>query len=176
MNKKINPKAVVAEEKTSPFIFFYPVMFLLSIIIYSINLKNLTNFLLLIVVSLVTFIPAFLSYYKKTIMITKKSIYVFLRGKEILKWSLVEDFYLIDVRQDKLGKFFGYGTLVLVNQEKKLYEFFFLANPNDFKDKLIISYEKLMKQLDPNYISSYILEKDINNNENIDVIEEKNEK
>lgn len=174
MTKKINPKAVVAEGRTSLFIFFYPVIILLSIIIYLIKGENLNQFLIFTFAAMLSFVPAFLNYYNKSIIVTKKSIYVFVRGKQVLKWSLEEDFYLIDVRQDKLGKFLGYGTLVLVNRDKKLYEYFFLSNPVEFQKNLFLSYEKIMKKLDPNYISPYNLTKE-SNEEKLDVIEDDNE-
>jgi hypothetical protein len=171
MLKKINPKAIVAQHTTSIFIFFFPVVILLSAIIYLIKSKNFSQVLLMMGMASVVFIPAFLNYYKKSIVITKKSIYIFLRGKEILKWSIENDLYLVDVRQDKLGSIFGYGTLVLVNRDKKLYEYFFLSNPTQCRDKLIISYDKIMKNLDPNYISSYNLDKDVIEDK-LDVIED----
>jgi hypothetical protein len=174
MTKKINPKAVVVEGKTSIFIFFYPVMILLSIIVYLIKSKNLDQFLIFMFAATLAFLPAFFNYYNKSIVITKKSIYVFVRGKQILKWSLEEDFYLVDIRQDRLGSLLGYGTLVLVNRDKKLYEYFFLANASDVQTKLFLSYEKIMKKLDPNYISPYNLIKQ-SNEEKLDVIEDDNE-
>lgn len=174
MTKKINPKAVVVEGKTSLFIFLYPVIILLSTIVYSINGRNLNQFLILMFAALLSFMPAFSNYYNKSIVITKKSIYVFLRGKQILKWSLEEDFYLVDVRKDKLGRFLGYGTLVLVNRDKKLYEYFFLSNATEVQHKLFLSYEIIMKKLDPNYISPYNLIKE-SNEEKLDVIEDDNE-
>ena len=156
--KKINPKAVIMESKTSVFIFLYPIMILLSMIIYMADKKSFSNFVLFLFISLICFIAPFLNFHKKSIILTKKSIYLFLRDKEIFKLSLESDFAFVDVKQDRMGKLLNYGTLVLSDSNNNIYEYFFLSNPQKFKEKIINLHLKIMREIDPNFVSPYNLE------------------
>lgn len=175
MENKINTKAIVYEGRTSKFIFFFPTLISLVMLFYSINNININHILIYIPISIICFFIAFINFHKKTIFITKKSIYCYVMGKQTLKWSLQDDFYSVDIKQDNFGKFLGYGTLTLFNKNKMMYEYFFLSDPKKFKDNLMVTYEKLMKKLDPNFIPSYMLDNN-DKEEKIDSLEDLNEK
>lgn len=78
----------------------------------------------------------------------------------------------IQVSQDKLGKLLGYGSLILKNRANELYEYRFLDNPYEVQDIIMVSYENMMKRLDPNFVSSYKLTKQKASTEVLDTIED----
>jgi hypothetical protein len=172
MEKKINKKAIVTTGKTSPFIFLYPGFISLLMVVYIIKNPNINNALLCLGISAFLFITGYFSFKNRKILITKNSIYVYSGEKKFLHWSIQNDFLGIEIQQDRLGKIFNYGTVIIANKDKSLYQQSFIDNPELFKDNLMVSYENIMKKLDPNFVSSYKVTGKGFTPEQIDSIEE----
>ena len=178
MSKKINPKSIVYQGKTSIFIFLYPTLLALGMIWYFFNTKTFSSFLISLSISFIVYFIAFLNFSKKQIFLTKNSVYIYMNERIKFSSLLVEDLYKIEIRQDKLGIFLNYGTLVIINKDNNYYEFFVLDNPKKCMDNIMTRYERNMKKIDPNFVSSYVLtEKQKENKEDeLDKIGDENEK
>lgn len=93
MEKKINKKAIVYKGGSSIFIFVYPFLLFCLMSLYTIKNLNINNSIISILICLAMFIPAFLNFKKKSMLVTKNSIYVFNGEKKIIHWSIQKDFY-----------------------------------------------------------------------------------
>jgi len=149
MSKKLNQSHVIFKGKTSVFIFLYPFIISFCLLFYSIKNFDIKFFFVLLITSFIVFIIAFLNFYKKEIIITDDFVYLFIRGKKIFKWSIVDEIYLVNVIQNKLGKILNYGTLILVNCNNEMYEYFYLDDPITFKDQLVLIHKEKTKKIDP---------------------------
>ncbi len=147
---KINKKAIVMKGERSIFIFLIPTLAALVFIIHQFMQPGFSIIITLILFFLF-FLITFLDYDRKTIYLTGSSIYIFLNGKQIFSSSLVDNFKIIELKQDRLGKFLNYGSLIFLNNDKTYYEFKYLDNPSELYNKTLKRYEKTMQKIDPNF-------------------------
>lgn len=174
MSKKINPKSIIASGKTSIMIFLLSFFILFAYLIFGLKNPNIRDFLSFLVIFLLAFIPSFLNFYQKEIYLTGNSIYIYVREKKIHSFSILEDLKALDIRQDKLGKFLNYGTLILDTKQHGVVTYMFLSNPEKMLDSIMYRYEHLMKKNDPSFVPTY--KKNKEETKKIDTIEEINEK
>lgn len=139
-NKKINIE-IIAQKKTSLFIFFVPIIILI-INIYQIFIVKNFNILFLIF-SFIFFIPFFLNFYQKKIILTKTKLYVISRKRKIISWHLIKDCSYIQYEQSFLGKFLNYGTLQISNNKNQFYQYHFLHDVKNFYNQVIEQYQKI---------------------------------
>ena len=176
LKTKIKNSIAITEEKTHMFVFSGPIFIFIAILVYFVSSETDTSFLILIFILAGIFLKSLSLYYRKKIVVSDKKIYVYIRSKKFISWSLEKDFKIVNYSQSFFGKIFNFGTLTLINNEKEMYEYFFLNNPKKVYSSIIASYEKLMKKLDPSFIVSYI-DKDVNNKtDSIEKITDDNEK
>lgn len=175
LKTKIKKPIVIIEETTHPFVFSFPILIFLAMIVYFISGKNDTSFFIYFIILALISLKCLSLYYKKKIVVSDKKIYVYIRGKKFLSWSLSQEFQIVNYSQSFFGKILNFGTLTLINKDKEMYEYYFLNNPKKVYSEIIKSYETLMKKLDPSFIVSYI-EDDKKNIDSIDKITEHNEK
>lgn len=171
INKKIRKAKVIIQEKTHIFVFSLPIIILLFGLLYIISGQNDTNIYIYIAVVVGIFIKSLSLFYKKKLILTENKIYLYVRGKKVICWSLVNDFYIVNYSQSFMGKIFDFGTLSLVNKEKELYDYYYLNNPKKVYSEIIKTYETLMKKLDPSFIVTYI-DNDSDEIDKIDKIKE----
>jgi len=155
MSKKINPKSIVFESKTSPFIFISTFLFFIGGLYAFTQTPNFSNFIIITLVFMSIFVTSFLNFSKKNIYLTKNSIYIYKGEQKTVSISLLNDLLQVETRTNKVGDFFNYGTLIIVTKDKKIVEYFFLHDAEKMKDKIMIRYEYLMTKSDPNFISTY---------------------
>lgn len=146
---------ILHEQKTSIFFLFPSFAILLISIIYLISKFEINMLLILLVINIFVFIPNFIQWKNKKIFITPGKIYVYNGKTKVIGWSFIEDFKLITINQTKYGKFLNYGTLKIVNQKNESYDFEFLDNPKKMFDEIIKRYEKNMKKINPDFVSTY---------------------
>lgn len=159
MEKNKNPKnkiKIILEEKTSNFVFSLPLLILLIIALYLIISNEHENYFIYILIFAGSFIKSLSLFYKKRLILTEHKIYIYVRGKRFIAWSLKEDFHIVNYKQNFFGKIFNYGTLTLINKNKEMYDYFYVSNVETIYLKIIETYEKLMKKLDPTFIVTYI--------------------
>jgi hypothetical protein len=174
MSKKINPKSVIASGKTSIMIFLLAFVILSAYIIFGLKNPNISDFLSFLVIFLLAFIPSFLNFYQKEIYLTGNSIHIYVRGKKIHSFSILEDLKALDIRQDKLGKTLNYGTLIIDTKQYGVVTYMFLSEPEKMLDSIMYRYEYLMKKNDPSFVQTY--KKNKEETKKLDTIEETNEK
>jgi hypothetical protein len=143
-NRKKNNVEIIAQNKTSVFIFFIPTIILI------VNIYQLLIFqhpsIIFLILSLVFFIPFFLNFYKKRIILTKNKIYVMSKKKKIISWHLMDDCSYIQYEQSFLGKIFNYGTLQISNNKNQFYQYLFLHDIKNFYNKVLEQYNKIKPQ------------------------------
>lgn len=162
-----NKPQILHEQKSSIFLLFPSFAVFLISSIYLLTNFTINIFLILVIINIVIFLPNFYQWKNKKIFITPGKIYVYSGKKKIIGWSFIEEFKLITLNQDKYGKFLNYGTLTIVNQNDESYNFEFLDNPKKMFTEIIKRYEKNMKKVNPNFVTTH------NQEENhIDKIEE----
>lgn len=145
MQNTINKKAILKESKTTRLIFLPLIIF--SLVIYTImftNEFNLKNFLNFSFVIFIFFIPLFLNFYDKKIILTGTSIYIFSLFQKETKISLVENLKAIEVKQDFIGLIFNYGSLFILTKNNELYTYRFLINPKKIEEKILKRYNYLI--------------------------------
>lgn len=153
--EKNQKSSVLLQEKTSNFIFLTPLLLSIVSLFYLFNTNNKTNFFFTVAVIFLISTKSFLMFRGKKIVITKTKMYIYVNNKKFISWSLAEDFYIVNYKQNFLGKIFSYGTLVIINQDKQMYEYFYLNNVENSYHAIMESYEKLMQKLDPSFIVLY---------------------
>ncbi len=166
MSKKINPKSIVFESKTSPFIFITSIVFFVGGTYLLIQTPTFSNFIIIILVFISIFITSFLNFSKKNIYLTKNSIYIYKGETKYVSLSLLNDILQVETRTNKLGTIFNYATLIIVTKDKKIIEYFFLDNAEKMKDKIMLRYEHLMIKSNPNFISTYKPTASVENEDN----------
>lgn len=145
MQNTINKKAILKESKTTRLIFLPLIIF--SLVIYTImftNEFNLKNFLNFSFVIFIFFIPLFLNFFDKKIILTGTSIYIFSLFQKETKISLVENLKAIEVKQDFIGLIFNYGSLFILTKNNELYTYRFLINPKKIEEKILKRYNYLI--------------------------------
>jgi len=167
--KKKSSVPIILEEKTSFWVFFWPIIILFGVLFYVTKATNYNIFFILLAVSF-SFVQPFLLFWRKRITITDRKIYVFQRGKKILSWHLIHDFSYINYEQSMLGKIFGYGTLIIINKNKEVYTYIALSNVFKVYETIIMCYEKAMVKRFPEYQPVY--GKNLEKDESLDQLEE----
>lgn len=163
MTEKIKKKRklppVIISRKTHIGCFLYLILAFLIFIYYSIINQEI-NFIFLL--SIITFGLAqyFFLYKGKRIILTDKKIYVYIRGKKFLSLPLTDGFTHISYSQNKLGKFFNYGTLNISTVQKTLFSYYFLNDCIKVYNKILEQHINEMKKIDPNYKMEYYGEKE----------------
>ena len=176
LKTKIKKPIVIIEEKTHIFVFSGPIFIFLAMLVYFISSETYTSFLILISILAGISLKSLSLFYKKKIVVSDKKIYIYIRSKKFISWSLEKDFKMINYSQSFFGKIFNFGTLILINDSKEMYEYYYLNDPKKVYFSIVTSYEKLMKKLDPSFIVSYI-DKDVNHEtDHLDKITDNNEK
>lgn len=155
-SKKRKKPNIILDEKTSLFIFFYPILFSLCLIYYTFHTK--TNLFIFLAGSIIFIgLQYYFMVFGKKIILTDKKIYVYSRDKKVLSWELIGDFAYINYSQERLGRWFNYGSLIIVNQKKESYVYHFLNNPKSVYEKVIQQYEELMINIDPTYEKQFAI-------------------
>lgn len=154
MENKKTPK-IIAESQTSKFVFAIPTALTLLLLFYLFKNPMLSNFFIILIVIGCIWVQPFNSFYQKKIVLAPNKIYVYSKNKKIIGWTLSDDFKYIEYQQNKYGKFFGFGKLIIVNKSDEVYTYHFLSNPEIMYEKIILRYERVMQKLDPTFISSY---------------------
>lgn len=155
VKKKKNTINIAIESSTHYGAFFFPVLFFLLFLLYTIKTVP-HNYSMLFLAILFIIFQYFFLFYKKKIIITDKKIYLYVRGNKKISWDLINDFLYIDYKQDKLGKFFNYGSLFIMNQNKQSFAYHYLSNCEEVRDQIIINYELQMKKINPDYEIRFI--------------------
>lgn len=176
LKTKLKHSVAIIQEKTHIFVFSGPIFIFIAISLYFISSKTDTNFLIFIFIFAVIFLKSLSLFYKKKIVVSDKKIYIYIRNKKFISWSLEKEFKMVNYSQSFFGKIFNFGTLTLINNNKEMYEYYFLNNPKKIYSSIIKNYEKLMKKLDPSFIVSYIDEDVSNQTDSLDKITGNNEK
>ena len=159
--KKLKSKIkIILEEKTSIFVFALPLIILLMVLLYLMIATEHENYFIYFLILLGISLKSLSLFYKKKIVLTENKIYVYIRGKKFISWSLDKDFYIVNYKQTFFGKLFNYGTLTIINKNKDMYEYSYINNVENIYSKIIETYEKLMKKLDPTFIVTYINKED----------------
>lgn len=169
MSKKKKTKPVYQSEN-SPSIFILPTVILLTSILTLFFTNNQSIFIILLIFSMICFVPCYLTFKFRKYIITNNKIYVYDNEKKILGWSFSDDFDCVDYKQSKTGVIFGFGNLYISNKNKKFYIYKYIKNPEEAYIKTILQYEKIAVMLDPNYIPRY------NSNEDVDIVNNNNNK
>lgn len=143
-NRKKNNIEIIAQSKTSVFIFFIPTIILIVNIYQLFFFKHFS--LIFLIISFVFFIPFFLNFYKKRIILTRNKIYVMSKKKKIISWHLIDDCSYIQYEQSFLGKILNYGTLQISNNKNQFYQYQFLHNIKNFYDQVLKQYNKIKPQ------------------------------
>ena len=154
MVKKKTTKPVYQSQNSKAVFLLAITIFLLSIVMFIIT-QEFIIFTLLIIFSVICYIPAQLSYKFRKYIITNNKIYVYDKDKKILGWTFSDDFLCVDYKQSKIGKIFNFGDLYISNRNNQFYLYKNISNPKEAYDKTIIQYEKIAVMLDPNYIPRY---------------------
>lgn len=154
MSKKKARKPVY-KTKNSYSVFFLSIILFCFSLLSMIVLQNLSIFVMLILASLISYVPAFLSYKFRRFIITENKIYIYDKDKKILGWSFSEEFECVDFKQSRLGKFFGYGDLYVSNRKNQFYIYKNIQDPQQAYLETIKQYEKIATLLDPSYVPRY---------------------
>ncbi len=166
MSKKINPKAIIFKEKTSIFVFLYPSLISIFMFWYFIQNKTQSSFLLFFFLSSIMFFLAGMNFLKKELILTSSSVYICANNKIKFSLNLVSELQSIDIRQEKLGTIFNFGTVVVLKNDKTFYEFFFINDPKNCLEKIMTRYEKNVLKINPNFEPKYLNQTNKNNKEN----------
>jgi hypothetical protein len=156
MKPSKKPK-IIAEESTSLFIFFTPLLVLICSILYILNGKSnsINNSIFIMLINCIFWITPILGFYNKKIILISNKVYIYVNNSKKFSLSFGINFKYLEFTQSKYGKIFNYGTLTLINTDNKIYQYFFLKNPEKIYNTIILTYEKNMKLLDKDYISTF---------------------
>ncbi len=171
--EQINQKYIVQEGLTSIYIFIFPVVVLILSLVYIFNFATAKNNIIVMLVSVPLFIISGLNYLNKKIILTKSTLYHFLNKKCNFSVKLTEDFKILYVEQDRLGKLLNYGTVYIFNNKDEFVEYKYLDDPLNFKKKFVKVYVEEMKKIDPSYEISdeQIEDLEDNNSKKIDRVD-----
>lgn len=159
--KKTSISTIILEEKTSIFIFLIPSILSLCTILYSIGYKNLNIFSTSLLIVFYYIYP-FITYYKRKIIIKNNRVDIYFLGKKQASIHYLKDFYSITYQQDKLGKIFNYGSLIIIDQNKKIHSLYFLNKIFETYETIITTYESYLTSKNKNYIKIYNKDENIN--------------
>lgn len=157
--KKIK-QVVVKEAFTSKFIFLIPTILAITTLIYGIGMHKLNAFLSLSLTAFYYIYPI-TNFYKRKLVITNNKVYSYFLGKKKYSCHYITDFYMIKFEQDRLGKIFNYGSLLIVDQNKKVFTYHFLDNVASISETIIITYENYLSLKNPDYVRRYVKESNI---------------
>lgn len=172
MSKKINPKAIIFKGKTSIFVFLYPSLISIIMLWYFIDNKTIFSFLLFFSLSAIMFFLAGMNFFKKELILTPNSVYIYANNNLKFSLNLLSELHIIDIRQEKLGRIFNFGTLVFLKNDKTFYEFFFINDPKKCLEKIMIRYEKNVLKINPNFETKYFNKENNRNEKKLDSIED----
>lgn len=164
--KKKLKSTVIVKGETSLFIYLIPMIMTLLTLYYGFKLNKLNTFITLTLVLLYQIYPT-INYYKKKLVVTNNKIYFYYLGKSSYSCHYLQDFGQLYYEQDRLGKIFNYGTLILVNQQNKFYQYNYLHNPAEIYEKIVLTYEDYISMKDPTYEKTY----NTNNKNKLDSID-----
>lgn len=145
---------IIIERHTSGFIFLIPIVLSILTLTYGLYYGKLSVLMTLLLVGMYM-AYAISGYYKRKVVVTNNKVYYYFLGKKNYDFHYVNDFYMVHFQQDRLGKFFNYGTLILIDQDKKMYQFHFLPEVFQVYEEIIIAYEDYMTLKNPNYEKRY---------------------
>ncbi len=171
--EQINQKYIIKEGLTSVYIFLLPISILILSLVYFFNFGSNKDNLIVLVISIPLFIISGLNYLNKKIILTKSTLYHFVNKNCNFSVKLTEDFKVLYVEQDRLGKIFNYGTVYVFNNKDQFVEYKYLDDPLNFKNFFVKTYIEEMKKIDPSFeINDENLEKlESSKGENIDRVD-----
>lgn len=155
--KKINKPIIITEGHTSIFIFLIPLILIISTIVYSLSSNKLNIFLTLFLCILYLVYPV-THFFKRKITVTNNKVYFYFLGKKKISIHYLDDFYIIDYQQDRLGKLLNYGTLTIIDDDKNAYQYSFLNNIFTIYETIVIAYEDYLVKKEPEYVRRYVKE------------------
>lgn len=168
--KKSNKPVIVIEGKTSIFIFAIPLILSVLTLIYSLSTKKLNIFLTILLCCIYMVYPI-THFFKRKITVTNNKVYFYFLGKKKTSIHYLNDFYIVDYQQDRFGKFFNYGTLTLIDENKNAYQYSFLHDVFNIYEKIVIAYEDYLSKKDPEYVRRYERESEKTNLDSLDRLE-----
>lgn len=163
-NKSKNKQKVkvVYKQYTSIFVFLKSILMGLALWIAGIYYSDLITVSIMILVSIIIQIQPFLLWNKKKLIILENKLYIYQNNNKILSWNYENDFNMINYEQDKFGKYFNYGDLILGDKENNYYIYKSINNPYETYIKLAKTIEKCLKNKDHNFkLISLINKKEI---------------
>ena len=165
--KKRKKQNILIERHTSLFVFFYPALVTICAIYYILSHPKFQILSILIPIIFLGY-QFYFSYYGKRVVVTEQKIYVFSRNKKLISWHLLNDFAYISYEKSRLGTLFAFGTLIIVNQNKEMYSYFYLNDYFKVFETIIKKHEQMVKEVNPDYEIRY----NPNPDDKLDKIEE----
>lgn len=155
MSKKRKQAKPIYRTQTSKFIFAGPGTLLLFCFLFLVLNGIGTTFFLMLGFTCLYFLSTTFFYHTKELVVTNNKVYIFEGKEKILGWTFSDEFHVVDFTQSNLGKKFNYGTLFLSNKKNQVYLFKFIDNPFQTYEEIIVQYEKVACEVDPEYKPHY---------------------
>lgn len=141
---------IIAEAKTSLFVFLYPLLVFISSTYYAYGNNSVFYLIPLLSIAYMTMI-FFFSFSGKKVFITNNKLYVYERGRKTISWDIVLDMGHCSYRRPFLGKIFGYGDLLISDSKNDFYLYGYLSGVSDFYSSFMKAYHRRAAFLNPEH-------------------------